>query len=156
MITTKLTWKVIRGPWARNQFIWLSLNWLRKIIYIRTYLNSIHQVCYLPHWYWKRIFFLISLIHFLYFWTISPLKTAWPFTWTNLKTLRQVWMKFVQWLLRRKYNWETFTDRITDRQTDGRTDGRTDERRSKKQLSWAKKIQAIFSVISSWWKHKKK
>ena len=130
---------------------------LIKEKYIHTYIFEFHSSSMLyAALVLEKNFFLISSIHFLYFWTISPLKTAWPFTWTNLKTLRQVWMEFVQWLLRRKYNWETFTDRITDRQTDGRTDGRTDERRSKKQLSWAKKIQAIFSVISSWWKHKKK
>ena len=70
------------------------------------------------------------------------------------------------WKLCAKFGWNlssgSWEENITGKrlqtelQTDRRTDGRTDERRSKKQLSWAKKIQAIFSVISSWWKHKKK
>ena len=71
-------------------------------------------------------------MYFCYFVIICPWKRAGPFIWINLNPLhpRMLCAKFGwNWLWRRRWKYEKFTDRQTDRQT-------PDDRWSEK-LTWA-------------------
>ena len=84
----------------------------------------------------EKKFFCISSMYIRYLLIISPWKRADlhvnKHESTPLKDVWcQVWLKLVQWLWRRRWKCENFTDRQTDRRTDGRRD------RWSEKLTWA-------------------
>ena len=152
MLCAKIGWNWLSG--SGEDFLISSMcflhfviisTWKRAGLFIWTNLNPLHQRMLCVKFCWNRLSgsgekdFLISSMYFSFFVIISPLKRASSFFWTNLNSLYQrmflcqVWLKLAQWLWRRKWKCEKFTDGRTNRQTDRLT---TDERWSEK-LTWA-------------------
>ena len=121
---------VIISPWERVwSFIFHKLEFLSPK-------DALWQVWLkLTQWFLRRRFLnFVNVFHYFIITSISPLKRAWPFIWTNFKSLHPR-------MLCAKLSWNWSASREKDEnmkrlQTDGQTDRRTDNRRPKK-LTWA-------------------